>query len=97
MPSMRTYALLGVVLAFAEGSFARATCNGTFESISAASFVASLHPGWNPGNTMDAPHETDWGNPPLVESTFANVKNLGFKGIRLAGKFRAFQVRYYAN
>lgn len=34
---------------------------------------------------MDAPHETEWGNPLLVNSTFTNVKNVGFRGIRLPG------------
>jgi endoglucanase len=80
---------LGAValLAFvAETTAIVANCNSTFKPISASSFAAALHPGWNPGNTLDAPDgETTWGNPPLVSSTFANVKKSGFSGVRLPG------------
>ena len=70
---------------------ARVACSGTFTPISASAFTAALHPGWNPGNTMDAvPDETSWGNPLLVNSTFTNAKMVGFKGIRLPGSYDAF-------
>ncbi|KAJ5831737.1 Immunoglobulin E-set [Penicillium riverlandense] len=61
-----------------------ATCTGTFVSISASDFVASLHPGWNLGNTLDAtPDEGSWNNPPVVASTFDTVKSAGFKSVRI--------------
>ncbi|KAI4720858.1 endoglucanase B [Aureobasidium sp. EXF-10727] len=43
-----------------------------------------MNPGWNLGNTLDAtPDEGSWNNPPVVSSTFDDVKKAGFKGIRL--------------
>ncbi|KAH7116763.1 glycoside hydrolase superfamily [Dendryphion nanum] len=73
--------VVGTCIQFCAG---RLTCSGSFKAISASSFVAALQPGWNPGNTLDAiPDETSWGNPPLINSTFTNVKKQGFKGIRL--------------
>ncbi|THZ39615.1 endoglucanase B [Aureobasidium pullulans] len=59
-------------------------CNGTFSRISAQTWVDGMNPGWNLGNTLDGiPDEGDWGNPPVVPSTFDDVKQAGFKGIRL--------------
>ncbi|KAF2873031.1 glycoside hydrolase superfamily [Massariosphaeria phaeospora] len=77
--------MFATVFVFAvENAVARIVCEGTFDSIPAITFTAALHPGWNAGNTMDAiPDETAWGNPPLVNSTFAHVKNAGFNGVRL--------------
>jgi endoglucanase len=77
---------LAITAAVLTTACARVTCGGKFDPISASTFTAALNPGWNPGNTMDAtPDETSWGNPLLVNSTFANVKKLGFNGIRLPG------------
>ncbi|KAF2476416.1 endoglucanase B [Lindgomyces ingoldianus] len=59
-------------------------CTGTFTPISASSFIAAMNPGWNLGNTLDAvQNEGDWNNPPVVASTFDDVKVAGFKGVRL--------------
>ncbi|KAI5194530.1 endoglucanase B [Aureobasidium subglaciale] len=59
-------------------------CNGTFSRISAQTWVDGMNPGWNLGNTLDGiPNEGDWGNPPVMSSTFDDVKKAGFKGIRL--------------
>lgn len=61
-----------------------AACTGSFNAISAASFVDRLHPGWNLGNTLDAvPDEGSWNNVPVVASTFDTVKAAGFKSVRL--------------
>ena len=61
-------------------------CNGGFSTISASKFIANLQPGWNLGNTLDAePTEGSWNNPPVVASVFDEVKNSGFKGVRLPG------------
>jgi aryl-phospho-beta-D-glucosidase BglC (GH1 family) len=63
-----------------------ATCTGSFSPVSASDFVASLHPGWNLGNTLDAyPDEGSWNNPPVVASTFDMVKAAGFKSVRIPG------------
>ncbi|KAF2791124.1 glycoside hydrolase family 5 protein [Melanomma pulvis-pyrius CBS 109.77] len=43
-----------------------------------------MSPGWNLGNTLDAvQNEGDWNNPPVVATTFDDIKVAGFKGIRL--------------
>ncbi|KAH7057207.1 endoglucanase D precursor [Macrophomina phaseolina] len=68
----------------AYASASAATCNGTFNSITAQQFVDRMNPGWNLGNTLDAiEDEGDWNNAPVTEVTFDDVKKAGFKGIRL--------------
>jgi endoglucanase len=43
-----------------------------------------MNPGWNLGNTLDAVEtEGSWNNPPVVASTFDDIKAAGFKGVRL--------------
>lgn len=43
-----------------------------------------MSPGWNLGNTLDAVEtEGSWNNPPVVATTFDDVKAAGFKGVRL--------------
>jgi endoglucanase len=75
-----------VFAALAAAAEAQLMCNGSFATISASTYVKGLNPGWNAGNTMDAmPTETSWGQPLLVNSTFTNVKNHGFKSVRLPG------------
>ncbi|CAO2657328.1 Nn.00g034540.m01.CDS01 [Neocucurbitaria sp. VM-36] len=62
------------------------TCPSTskFTPISASTFFAAINPGWNVGNTLDAVEtEGSWNNPPVVASTFDDVKKAGFNGIRL--------------
>ncbi|KAH7126957.1 glycoside hydrolase superfamily [Dendryphion nanum] len=60
------------------------TCSGSFSPVSASDFVKKMNPGWNLGNTLDAvQNEGDWNNPPVVGSTFDDIKKAGFKGIRL--------------
>ncbi|KAF1841696.1 glycoside hydrolase family 5 protein [Cucurbitaria berberidis CBS 394.84] len=64
----------------------RVTCPSTskFSAIPASKFFAEINPGWNVGNTLDAVEtEGSWNNPPVVASTFDDVKKAGFKGIRL--------------
>lgn len=74
-------------LPLAQASVAAATCNGTFNAITAQQFVDGLNPGWNLGNTLDAVEdEGDWNNAPVTEDTFDDVKAAGFKGVRLPGK-----------
>lgn len=74
-------------LAAQAASVSAATCNGTFNAITAQQFVDALNPGWNLGNTLDAVEdEGDWNNAPVTEDTFDDVKAAGFKGIRLPGK-----------
>ncbi|EMD65765.1 glycoside hydrolase family 5 protein [Bipolaris sorokiniana ND90Pr] len=55
-----------------------------FTPLSAGTFFAKLNPGWNVGNTLDAvQNEGDWNNPPVVASTFDDVKRAGFKSVRI--------------
>ncbi|KAH9868540.1 hypothetical protein J1614_007612 [Plenodomus biglobosus] len=62
------------------------TCpsSASFSDISAGAFFANMDPGWNVGNTLDAVQtEGDWNNPPVVAETFDDVKNAGFKSVRI--------------
>lgn len=69
-----------------SGTWAAATCDGSFNAISASDYVAKLHPGWNLGNTLDAiPNEGSWNNAPVAATTFDTVKAAGFKSVRLPG------------
>ncbi|PKY08639.1 endoglucanase B [Aspergillus campestris IBT 28561] len=69
---------------FLKGTWAALECPGSFEDISAADYVANLHPGWNVGNTLDAvPDEGSWNNPAVEAATFDQAKSAGFKSIRL--------------
>ncbi len=46
--------------------------------------VKGMTRGINIGNSLDAsPTETSWGNPPIVESYFANLKKAGFNAVRI--------------
>jgi endoglucanase len=59
-------------------------CTTTFAPISAQEFVNKMNPGWNLGNTLDATEtEGDWNNPPVVATTFDDIKASGYKGVRL--------------
>jgi endoglucanase len=56
----------------------------SFSPVSAGKFFDAINPGWNLGNTLDATEtEGSWNNPPVVGSTFDDVKKSGYKGIRL--------------
>ncbi|KAK6949131.1 hypothetical protein Daesc_009204 [Daldinia eschscholtzii] len=59
------------------------SCEGNFQPVSAADFVSAMNPGWNLGNTLDAiPDEGSWNNPPVIASTFDDVKAAGFRSVR---------------
>jgi len=60
-------------------------CPEPFSSISASDFVQAINPGWNLGNTLDAPDEGAWNNPRVVPATFDDVKAAGFKSVRIPG------------
>ncbi|MDQ0112248.1 cellulase family glycosylhydrolase [Paenibacillus harenae] len=55
------------------------------------SYVSAMQPGWNLGNTFDsfntnAPNngdETSWGNPIVTKEFIKEIKNQGFKSIRI--------------
>ncbi|KAF2876904.1 glycoside hydrolase superfamily [Massariosphaeria phaeospora] len=77
-------ALLATALVHATFTSAAPTCNSSFTPITASTFIKSMNPGWNLGNTLDAIEtEGSWNNPPVVASTFDDVKAAGFAGIRL--------------
>jgi endoglucanase len=55
-----------------------------FSVVSPLEAVKDMSPGWNLGNTLDAiPTETSWGNPATEAYIFDDIKNSGFKSIRL--------------
>lgn len=63
------------------------TCTDVWTPITAADYIAAINPGWNLGNTLDAvPDEGSWNNPAVVQATFDDVKNAGFKSVRIPGK-----------
>ncbi|KAI1073575.1 glycoside hydrolase family 5 protein [Whalleya microplaca] len=61
-----------------------AECTGTFDPISASEWVSAINPGWNLGNTLDSvPDEGSWNNPPVQAGTFQDIKDAGFKSVRI--------------
>ena len=50
---------------------------------SSVDFAKKLVIGWNLGNTLDAPTETDWGMPKTTKAMIDAVKAAGFKTIRI--------------
>jgi endoglucanase len=66
-----------------------ATCTDAWTPITASDYIAAINPGWNLGNTLDAvPDEGSWNNPAVVQATFDDVKNAGFKSVRIPGEAR---------
>lgn len=46
--------------------------------------LEKMSPGWNLGNTLDAvPTEGSWNNPPVQEHTFDDIREAGFKSVRI--------------
>lgn len=89
---MRPFFLLSL-LSLAELSWAASsntTCTATFTPVTAADAFASLNPGWNLGNTLDAtPDEGDWGNAPVVPATLSEIQAKGFKSVRIPSKSKS--------
>lgn len=55
-----------------------------FTAISPHKAVKEMNPGWNLGNTMDAvPYEGAWNNKPVEPQTFDDVKQAGFRSVRI--------------
>jgi endoglucanase len=54
-----------------------------FRDISASELVAEIKIGWNLGNTLDAPSETEWGNPMTKKSNIDAIKAAGFNAVRI--------------
>ncbi len=70
-----------------SASASDSTCTDKFVPISAAAYVEALNPGYNLGNALDAfPDEGSWNNRPVVPSTFDDIKDAGFKSVRIPGK-----------
>lgn len=81
--------LLALWVAVASAAPA-STCTSPFTPITASAAFEALNPGWNLGNTLDAiPTEGSWNNPPVVASTFAEIKAQGFKSVRIPGKYQS--------
>ncbi|MCR5188386.1 MAG: glycoside hydrolase family 5 protein [Treponema sp.] len=57
--------------------------SSTPTSETSISFVENLKIGWNLGNTLDAPTETEWGMPTTTQAMITAVKNAGFNTIRI--------------
>ena len=76
---LASFFLRGAVSALA------ADCVGSFDKITANTWVSGAQPGWNLGNTLDAiPTEGSWGNTADF-STFDDIKRSGFKSVRIPG------------
>ena len=81
-------------LAAATAAAGTVNCSGTFNAISAATWINGADPGWNLGNTLDAiPTEGSWNNPPVDFATFDVVKKAGFKSVRLPGIYHLYSNR----
>jgi endoglucanase len=55
----------------------------SFLDISAEELTAKIKIGWNLGNTLDAPNETEWGNPYTRKSNIDAIKAAGFNAVRI--------------
>jgi aryl-phospho-beta-D-glucosidase BglC (GH1 family) len=49
----------------------------------AMAVVAAMQPGWNLGNSLDAPNETNWGRPRTTKALLDSVRAQGLKSIRI--------------
>ncbi|WP_026587003.1 cellulase family glycosylhydrolase [Bacillus sp. NSP9.1] len=53
-------------------------------SVRPKQLLEKMSPGWNLGNTLDAiPTEGSWNNPPVEEHTFDDIRDAGFKSVRI--------------
>jgi endoglucanase len=77
-------ALVGVALIAAVPGQAAAG-HRPHKPLSAQAVVAAMQPGWNLGNTFDAvgPDETAWGNPRVTRELLDNLRDQGFRSIRI--------------
>lgn len=55
----------------------------TSSGTSSINFAKNLVIGWNLGNTLDAPTETEWGMPTTTQAMLTAVKAAGFKTVRI--------------
>lgn len=61
----------------AAGAFGQST------PLTASEAVKGMVRGINLGNSLDAPTETAWGNPPMAERYFSDLKDAGFDAVRI--------------
>ncbi|WP_206306002.1 cellulase family glycosylhydrolase [Streptomyces sp. RFCAC02] len=76
-------ALVGVFAALPPTAVAAEA--GRARPSSARAVVADMQPGWNLGNTFDATgaDETSWGNPRVTRELLSNVREQGFRSVRI--------------
>ncbi|HEV6964496.1 glycoside hydrolase family 5 protein [Roseateles sp.] len=63
-------------------SFTIATA-GAMRNITSLQMSKEMSPGWNLGNSLDAPTETGWGNPAINQGLLNAVRAAGFKSVRI--------------
>lgn len=69
---------------YAEEAGAGSSRIDSFQSITAVQAAKAMSPGWNLGNTLDAhPEEGSWGNPPAEEYIFDDIRDAGFRSVRI--------------
>ncbi len=56
---------------------------GARAQLTAQEAVKGMARGINIGNSLDAPTETAWGNPPIQERYFSDLKRAGFDAVRI--------------
>lgn len=56
---------------------------GARAQLTAEQAVKGMARGINIGNSLDAPTETAWGNPPIQERYFSDLKKAGFEAVRI--------------
>lgn len=73
----RLLSMLVTLAVFAAGAEAQQT------PLTAQEAVNGMARGINIGNSLDAPTETKWGNPPIQERYFSDLKKAGFDAVRI--------------
>ncbi|HEX7056486.1 MAG TPA: cellulase family glycosylhydrolase [Bacilli bacterium] len=83
MPFRKLSAFCAIMLSFCTFSPAVHAASKT-DTSALQSFVDSMNPGWNLGNTFDAAgDETSWGNPRTTKELIKHIAAAGYKSIRI--------------
>jgi endoglucanase len=72
-------------------SNAAATTRAGMRNLTSLQLSASMSPGWNVGNSLEAiGGETNWGNPLLNQALMNGVKAAGFKSVRIPVSWKQY-------
>lgn len=72
-------------------SNAAATARAGMRSLTSLQLSATMSPGWNVGNSLEAiGGETNWGNPLVTQALMSAVKAAGFKSVRIPVSWKQY-------